>query len=351
MKAVIKPSYDVNRNFLSDIIPLNTPFTVFIEPTRFCNFKCFYCLHSTHGKKNDKLAEMGYQIKHMDFILYEKILEQLMLFPERPKRIVFSGLGEPLMNPKLPDMIRLARDSGVSQRLDILTNASLLTHEISDALISAGTTRIQVSLQGLSSIKYKEVSGAAVDFDKMYENLTYLHQHKGNCSIFIKIIDTLLSGDDDKKRFFNLFGDICDQIFIEHLITLQQQMGDHCGRADNMRNINNEKVIYRNVCPVIFYMLQIDADGNVFPCPVGGLPKHFVLGNVNEETLYQIWNGRQRTNLIRGHLKLNRKKLPICSTCETCATVLDESEFLDDSAGRLLTLFDTKGVSEECLQK
>lgn len=343
MKAEIKPSYDSQRRRLADIIPLPAPFTIFIEPTRHCNFKCFYCLHGTRGKKEGELAKTGYQLKHMDFPMYEQLLEQIGAFPDRPKRIVFSGLGEPLMNPRLPDMIRRARDLGLARRLDILTNASLLDPAISDALVAAGATRIQVSLQGLDADKYNEVSGVTVDFDKMIDNMAYLYKHKGNCSIFIKIIDRLLDGEADREKFYRLFGDICDQIFVEHLITLQQQMGDHGGLADNARNLNNEEVIHREVCPVIFYMLQIDVDGNVFPCPVGGLPKHFALGNIREMPLQQIWNGRRRTNLLRGHLRHDRKKIAVCATCAACAAVLDESEFLDHASGRLLSLFDNDG--------
>lgn len=343
MIAEIKPSYDTNRKCLADIIPLSTPFTIFIEPTRYCNFKCFYCLHSTREDKDGEFSKTGYQIRHMDFSMYKRILDQIRLFPQPLKRIVFSGLGEPLMNPELPKMIQYAKELGVAKRLDILTNASLLTHEISHALVDAGTTRIQVSLQGLNSQKYEEVSGAKVDFGKIYENLVYLYQHKGNCSVFIKIIDDLLKEETDKEQFYNIFGNICDQIFIEHLITLQQQMGDHGGRADNTRNLNNEEVVYRDICPVIFYMLQIDVDGNVFPCPVGGLPKHFAMGNINDETLTQIWNSRQRTNLARGHLMHNRKKIPVCTSCTACASVLDKNEFLDDASERLLKFFDTEG--------
>lgn len=339
MRAEVRPSFDPNRTRLVDVIPLSSPYTVFIEPTRYCNFKCFYCLHSSRGDDKGELAKTGYSIKHMDFSMYERILEQLLAFPERPKRIVFSGLGEPLMNPDLPQMIKIARDLGVAERLDILTNASLLSPKLSDALISAGTSRIQVSLQGLSSDQYKETSNVAINFDNLLNNLSYLYKRKENCSIFIKIIDSLLKEEKDYYQFYNIFGDICDQIFIEHLITLQQQMGDHGGRADNHRNLNNEEVVYRHVCPVIFYMLQIDVDGNVFPCPVGGLPKHFSLGNVHNETLIKVWNGNRRNNLIRGHLMLARNKLDVCSTCITCATVLDKREFLDDSAEQLLSLF------------
>lgn len=339
MKAEIKPSYDTNRSKLSDIIPLNSPFTVFIEPTRYCNFKCFYCLHSTKGNEDDKFRKIGYQLKNMDFELYEKIINDLLQLPEQPKRIVFSGLGEPLMNPKLIDMISLARKLGVADRIDILTNASLITPDISDALIESGVSRIQISLQGLSAYKYREVCGTDIDFEKFKYNLKYLYENRGQTSIFIKIIDTLLENEAEEEIFFNTFGNICDQIFIEHLITLQPGMGDHDGKADNSRNLNNEKVIYRHVCPVIFYLLQVDVEGNVFPCPVSGLPVEFSIGNVYKDNISEIWNSNKRNNLIRSHLMFNRKKIPTCGTCQACSAVLDKNEFIDDEAETIIDRF------------
>ncbi|WDC83281.1 hypothetical protein PL321_10890 [Caloramator sp. mosi_1] len=90
MTGKIKPSYDTNRKRLADIIPLSTPFTIFIEPTRYCNFKCFYCLHSTKDYKDGEWSKTGYEIKHMDEKLYDKILENICKFPNKPKRIVFQ---------------------------------------------------------------------------------------------------------------------------------------------------------------------------------------------------------------------------------------------------------------------
>jgi radical SAM protein with 4Fe4S-binding SPASM domain len=339
MKAEIKPSYDSSRERLSDLVPLDTPFTVFIEPTRLCNFRCFYCIHSTKGTSRDEFQRLGYPIRHLEYDAYRETLRQLSQFPRKLRRIVYSGLGEPLMNPELPRMIADARAQNAAERLDILTNASLLTHEMTDRLISAGTTRIQVSIQGLSAGKYREVSGVEIDFDRLIENLTYLYQHRGTCRIFIKVIDSLLENAEDEKTFYRLFGDICDQIYIEHLITLQQQMGNHGGRADDSRNLNNEKVLRRDVCPVLFYMLQIDVDGNVFPCPVNGLPKSFSLGNLHEETLVDIWNGERRRTLIRGHLRHLRSEIPVCGTCAALSCILDENENLDLQAERLLERF------------
>ena len=39
--AEVKPSYDTKRQRLSEVIPLDSPLSMYVEPTRTCNFKCF----------------------------------------------------------------------------------------------------------------------------------------------------------------------------------------------------------------------------------------------------------------------------------------------------------------------
>jgi len=341
LKAQIKPSYDANRRKLADIIPLDTPFTVYIEPTRYCNFKCFYCMHATRGEKNGALEKTGLDIKHMPFSVYEKILDQLSRFPQRIKRIVFSGLGEPLIYPELPKMVEYAKKADIFERVDIITNASILSREKSDALIKAGLSRILISLQGLSSKKYSEVCGVSQDINELVENIRYFYENRKNCSVFVKIIDAILSGKEEEEKFFDMFGNICDLIYVEHLITLEQQMGDHNGLADNRRNLNNQIYEESDICPVIFYHININVDGDVFPCPVPGLPKSFSLGNIKEDELKSIWNGNRRKNLIQEHLKLNRKNIGICKSCVTYACINDTNERLDEYADGLLHLFES----------
>lgn len=336
MDGKIRPSYDENRTVLKDIIPLAAPFTVFIEPTRMCNFKCFYCLHSTPiPSTNSKNA-----VKHMSEKLYEKILNDLMAFERPIKRIVYSGLGEPLMNKNLSTMISVAKNRNIAERLDVLTNASLLSKSTSNELVDAGISRLQVSLQGLNSKQYRDISNVEIDFEQLYENINYFYQNKKGSTVFVKIIDALLETEDQKSMFYSKFTKCSDQLFIEHLITLQHQMGDHNGLADNTRNLNNERLELRNVCPVIFYMLQVDAEGDVFPCPVSGLPKSFRIGNVFEQSLTDIWNGDARKNLLKIHLENRRMKHPVCGNCYSCATVLDERENLDNDVEYILNKLD-----------
>ena len=46
MKSEIKPICGLTRTKLSNVIPLDTPYSAFVFPTTFCNFKCIYCAHS-----------------------------------------------------------------------------------------------------------------------------------------------------------------------------------------------------------------------------------------------------------------------------------------------------------------
>lgn len=341
MKAQIKPSYDPNRQRLADIIPLDTPFTVYIEPTRHCNFKCFYCMHATRGQKNGVFEKTGLDLKHMSFDLYEEILKQLSAFPQRIKRIVFSGLGEPLIYPELHKMVECAKKADICVKIEIITNASILNRAKSDALIKAGLSRILISLQGLSRERYRDICGVPLDMGELIENIKYFYDNRKNCTVFIKIIDAILSNKEEETKFFDMFGNICDSIYVEHLITLEQQMGDHNGLADNSRNLNNEIYEKADVCPVIFYHININADGDVFPCPVPGLPRSFALGNIKEDDLKSIWNGSKRKNLIYEHLKLNRRKIGVCGSCVTYACINDSNERLDEYAGQLLPIFES----------
>ena len=75
--AEIKPNYDTKRKKLSEIIPLAHPFTVYIEQTKYCNFKCFYCIHSTRDEADGEFRALGHRMQHMDFEFYKKIIKEL----------------------------------------------------------------------------------------------------------------------------------------------------------------------------------------------------------------------------------------------------------------------------------
>lgn len=341
--AVVKPSYDTARKKLAEVVPLDSPLSMYIEPTRVCNFKCFYCMHSTRGEKGGILDQMGFGIAHMDMELFRKIVTDLMEFPIKPKRICFSGLGEPLANPRLPEMIKLLRDAGYQERIDVITNGSLLTHEMSDRLIEAGISRIQISIQGLDAKTYQEVCQVQIDMEELTERIRYFYEHKKDAVIFVKIIDAILKDEEEKQRFFDQFSGVCDTIFVEHLVVMEQQMGDHGGRVDRTKNLMGEYVEKREVCGVMFYFLQVNIDGETFPCSTPGLTNRFSMGCAKDQTLVEIWNGDRRNRMIRKNLMDGYVTIPACRECSSCIAIADDSEYMDDCRMEVLKKFPERG--------
>lgn len=337
--AQITTSLDPNRAKLSEVIPLDSPFAMYIEPTRTCNFKCFYCMHSTRGDRDGILEKAGFRLGHIDMGLYQKVVQEIVAFPTEIKRITFSGLGEPLMNPRLPEMIQMLRTAGFQGRIDVITNGSLLTHEFSNALIIAGMNRLQVSIQGLDRQQYLDNCGVAVDLDALKAELAYFHERSAGtaATLYIKIIDSMLRNEKDKEYFFQMFDDICDTMWVEHLVVLEKQMGDHGGRVDKSKNLPGDCKKKRVVCPVMFYYLQVTIDGLVLPCPIPGLPNSLQLGDVNVNSLQEIWNGNQRNELLRRNLQYGYASNPSCGKeCSGSYCITDSSEDLDDCREELL---------------
>jgi len=226
INAEIKANVDNKRTRLADVVPLAHPFTVYIETTRYCNLKCFYCLISTQGQPDGAMDKLGLKVQHMDMTLFPKLVENLQQLPHGIKRVVFSGLGEPLMNPNLPQMVRQVADAGIADRIEVITNGLLMTRKKADELLNSGLTNINISIQGTDSAQYLSTCGKEVDFPGFIDNLTYLFNNRGDIKIYIKAIDATLKSKADEEKFFALFGNIADRIFIEHLVVMQQQMDE-----------------------------------------------------------------------------------------------------------------------------
>lgn len=340
MKAEVKANVDSKRTPLADVIPLSHPFTVYIETTRYCNLRCFYCLISTQEEENGAMGQLGLNVKHMDFERFPTLVENLRQFPKGIKRVVFSGLGEPLMNPHLPKMIRQVADAGIADRIEVITNGLLITRKKADELIQSGLTNINISIQGVDSEQYLRTAGKVIDYPKFLDNLRYLYQNRGNIKIYIKAIDATLKSREDEEKFFSLFGDMADRIFVEHLVVMQQQMDGLKQVVDPTKTFYNEALdLDRKVCGQSFYFLQIGCDFDTFPCPVPGLPLTLSMGNMKEQSLVEIWNGPRRRQHLITMLKLEKDTIPECVGCTCFNAINDPLENLDRDAERLLQRF------------
>jgi radical SAM protein with 4Fe4S-binding SPASM domain len=115
---------------------LSVPETIHFSVTGRCDQACTGCFYS--ARPGSAVAAI-----HAPFALFERVVcqaDQARVF-----QIALGG-GEPLLHPRLVDMVRLAHNHGLVPNLT--TNGNHLTRELALALRAAGVGQVQISLNG-----------------------------------------------------------------------------------------------------------------------------------------------------------------------------------------------------------
>lgn len=303
-----------DRTELQKAIPLDTPYLLFIDPSSVCNFRCKFC---PCGGANKHVWSVDKKASTMPYELYRKIIDDLAQFPGRLKTLRLYKEGEPLVNRRLPDMIRYARTHDVADKIDFTTNGYLFDHDTALAVIDAGVDRINISIEALDAEGYEQISGVKLDYDAFLEKLGFLYRNRGGCHIFMKISDLGL-GSYSEQDFYNMFDGLCDEIAVEHVSSVWPEFEvDAELKRTNELDIYGEKMSDRTsvqVCPYLFYSLCVNSDGTVSACLMDWNHK-LIVGDTHRQSLAEIWNGPEMQELRMKHLNLNKGAFPACANC------------------------------------
>lgn len=333
MKAKIKPRIDLkNRTKLETVIPLSVPFVINVDPSDICDFQCKFC---PTGDR-DLIKTIPGRNHIMDFNLYKKIIDDICEFEKPIKVLRLFKDGEPLLNPHFAAMVKYARDKKCSEKIDVTTNASLLNPEINLAIIEAGLDRINISIEGMSAKQYLDFSKYEIDFDKLVENIRHLYENRKNCEIIIKIPGDTIS-DEDKKRFYEIFGDIADGVYIEHVMSCWNNFDLKDVKVNQEVGIYGQPIKEVQVCPYVFYSFSINSDGLVSACFLDWSRK-LIIGDVKKESVKDIWNGEKLLDFQKMFLKRQRKSHPICGNCGQMSHGMPDN--IDDYTEELLEKID-----------
>lgn len=301
----IKSKIDKNRNDLSQVLPLKTPYVIQIDPSSKCNFKCKFCPVS---KDTD-----GENIRNvMDFQLFKKIIDGLTCFNNKIKTIKLWKDGEPLLNKYIWKMIKYSKEKDVAEKIELTTNAYLLNEELSDKLIESGLDKIIISIEGLSEEDYLINSGVKVNFDRLINNIKYFYHNRKKCVVHIKIIDIDLT-QDRKEKFFNMFSSISDEMFIEKAIPCWPEFEDESIHNDAL-NVWGSSIEKKEICTIPLYSLVVNSNGKVSMC-CNDWQQKIIVGDVNKQNIEEIWNSDKVKDFQILQLSKKRKTIITCSKC------------------------------------
>lgn len=136
------------------------------ELNSFCNHKCIYC----YNFWNNTEYPLGVSDLDMWRCVIRKLKEETNI-----KLVSLSG-GEPLLFPKIVDLVRLLVSEGVE--VNIITNGSLLNEDLAKSLIKAGTSVFEISLPAHTAQLHLEMTGVK-DFDKVLEGIVNVTSNGG----------------------------------------------------------------------------------------------------------------------------------------------------------------------------
>lgn len=310
-----------NRQNLRDIIPLKKPFTLLVEPSNYCNFRCISCFQSIQA---DNYLKEHRGLMALD--TYRVVLDQFRAWEgDKLKVLKLSLYGEPFTNPDFCEMLRLAKEAGIAERIETTTNASLVTEGIAEKLVAYGIDYIRVSIYGGNQKRYEEVTNTEnVSMEAIYQNLRRiqgLKKARGLEKPFVsaKMLDTFT---EENQEFLDRFSSVADEAYIDkpHNWVAHEEksfIGSLYkeGQQEALKKDLEKTVSGRVACPMPFTTLAIRSDGAVSPCCVdwvGGTN----LGNILNENIQDIWNGERMYQFRKMQLENRRCENPSCRNCE-----------------------------------
>jgi MoaA/NifB/PqqE/SkfB family radical SAM enzyme len=293
------------------------PYRLFqVEPSLKCNLACVMC---PWGKLHSEAGLMAWDT-------FARIAANFRLAQE----VDLTGGGEPATHPRLADMVRVAKEAGCE--VGFSTNGTLLNSDLAETLVSLGQDWISFSIDAATAETYERIRQGA-QFEAVMRNVEALRDMKaarrsqtpkmmlvfvmmhenfhevpayvdlahelGVEQIIFKNLDVILKEDDDKRRLFSHAGRPeanLDQAIAEarqragkwgiglRLYALQPSELAMC-EQNPLQNIFFNWAGYVSPCITLSY-----AESRIFD----GVRQRVAcrrFGNVNHESLEQIWNG------------------------------------------------------------
>ncbi|WP_449418797.1 radical SAM/SPASM domain-containing protein [Phormidium nigroviride] len=287
-----------------------------------CNLKCVMCPYHSSVLKPTHTTDFFTGNKAMSWQMMEKIAREC---GEKKIAILIGSVEEPLLHPKLVDFVQLCRHQGVP-RIHITTNGQLLNKEIAQELLQAGLTSIDISIDAANQETYTKVRGA--NLSRVESNVLQFIQLRDRlrapCEVRTSFVRNQGVTSEEEEQFRARWLAKANSVFVLNVAKYEET---------NMRlaNINNtvespleyylQKAHGRWACLFPFIEMAILPDGRIYYCIETLFRLGFdgdieSLGDYNQQTLQEIWQG-DLFNQLRRDLILNQlERRPACKNCD-----------------------------------
>ncbi len=267
-----------------------------IEISSLCQLNCPMCYTTTDYYK--KRVKKGL----LDYDLYKRIINECRRYPIYSIR--FSWRGEPLLHPRVIDMLRYAKKAGIKE-VSFLTNGGKLDRDLIDALIINGLDWITVSFDGLYGVY--EYYRKPLKFEDTVAKLKQLQRRKKELGIakpVLKVQTVWDAIESDPDGYFQFMSEIADEVAFNPV------KDKHYYKEFSLENFKKDYV-----CPRLWQRMYISSSGNMGFC-LSDVYEDMVIGNVRDMGVHEAWNSEAFRKIRQRHRDHARFDYLICRRCQ-----------------------------------
>ncbi len=285
------------------------PIYVEVSSSGLCNHRCKFCAYDY----------LGYKGGFADFKNLKKAIRDMKR--GGVKSINFSGEGEPLLHPRIKELIQHTKSLGID--VSLTTNGTFLKEEFLKALLPQ-LSWIKVSIDaGTKKTHMKIHRPKTQDFDIIIENLKKAVKikkaTKSKCTLGGQMLllpenfkEAIILAEKLKKIGFDY---LVVKPYSQQKKSINQQYKNlsykkYLYLKDELEKLNSnkfqvifrkntmkklkEKQPYKTCHAVPFFWAHLTAEGDVYSCGNFLGDERFKLGNYNKKTFKEIWEGEKR---------------------------------------------------------
>lgn len=302
-----------------------------------CNASCIWCPVDRGTKHNYDLS--------FDSIV--KIIEEIAdpNSPHQLEMIHISENGEALYHPEFLEIVRYIKRTLPDTPLNFLSNFGLLTSEISEALLKEKLlSSIQVNIDGHDEDSYRAVKG--ISFKSVIKNLKYFLEMREKYDPEFDFCINVMPAFEYAATVKTMFNERPDRIAADTDITFSTfEQTEKMLREfvpDNVRVRHSKAGLWSERKLIHTGKMKFPGDESTLSCPMIERVKaeafiapngdwyacclddnnDLVLGNINTQTIDEIYNSEVRTEFIR---KLENKEFANigypCSAIAACQII------------------------------
>lgn len=275
------------------------PENMLIELTNACNHACIFCAH----------AKMKRKIGFMEFELCKRILEEAFLLGTT--QVGFYMTGEPLLYPRIEDVIKTAKKIGYKY-IYMTTNGTLAEIEVVKRLIAAGLDSVKFSINGGNKTVYKSIHKRD-EYEHVLNNLRDIVAFKTeqvlDFGVFVSYVKT-----KQNLEFINDFELLMNKIGIDQLVVVDAyDQGGNMMEEKKEFMLEPEKKYMKAPCHMVFNRLHVTYEGYLNACCVD-FDNYLAVEDLKILSLKEAWNSKQFRTLRRRHLEKDLEGI-MCKRC------------------------------------